>query len=290
MRYGKSQALAGWIFIMPSLLILLFISVIPIFMSLGLSFTKYNIINPPQWVGFANYARMAADPFVRSSVQNSLVFTLVTVPIQTALSLVLATLLANMFRGRFGGFVKSALFIPVISSGILVASIWSFFLATENGLINQVLGAFGIPAVNWLGQTKTALLSLCIIAIWKSVGYFLVIYYAGIMEIPASILEAAEVDGASRGQQFMHITMPHLRPIHFLVVTLGTIWAFQMFDLSYAMTGGGPGRATVTLVMTIYNAAFKQYNMGYASTVAFLLFAIILAFSLVQKRAFREKD
>ena len=159
-----------------------------------------------------------------------------------------------------------------------------------DGLLNSILNFLHIDSVNWLGSTKTALISICIVAIWKNVGYFLVIYYAGIMGISRDLYEAAKVDGATSIQQFFKITMPMLKPITYLVVTLGIIWSFQVFDLSYLMTGGGPGRSTVTLVMGIYNAAFKQYKMGYACAMAMLLLAIILVINLIENLFFKEKE
>ena len=139
------------------------------------------------------------------------------------------------------------------------------------------------------GDSKTSLVSICIVAIWKNVGYFLVIFYAGIMDIPRSLYEASRVDGANTFQQFFKITMPMLKPITSLVVTLGIIWSFQVFDLSYQMTGGGPGYSSVTIVMAIYNAAFKQYRMGYACALAMILLIIVLIVNALKQRLFDEK-
>ena len=196
-----------------------------------------------------------------------------TVPLQTAGSLVLAAVIAELFHNKFGNFVKSSLFVPVIASAILVGTLW-FTLLSPRGVVNSIIHAFGLPSVNWLGGKLTSMLSVCIVSVWKNVGYFLVIYFAGIMDIPRSLYEAAEVDGANAFQRFFKITLPGLSSVTFLVVTLGTIWSFQVFDLVYTMTGGGPGTSTVTLVLTTYNAAFKEYNMGYASAVAMLMFEI----------------
>ena len=144
------------------------------------------------------------------------------------------------------------MFIPVIASAVTAGTIWRIILSTDGGILNNILGVFGIDPVNWLGSTSTSLVSICIVAVWKNVGYFLVIYYAGIMGIPRDLYEAARVDGATTIQQFTKITLPMLKPITYLVVTLGIIWSFQVFDLSYQMTGGGPGHSSVTLVMSIY--------------------------------------
>lgn len=286
----RREALTGAAFILPSFVLLLTFSIVPIGMALFYSFTKFNVVQAPVWIGLQNYARLRTDPYVESSIVNTIVYTLVTVPCQTALSLLFAAILAEFFRGRFGGFVKSALFVPVIASSVLVGTLFVFMLATDEGAVNAVLSVFGVPKINWLGGKQTAMISLCLAAIWKNVGYFLVIFYAGIMDIPPSLYEAARVDGASKRQQFFRITLPSLKQVLFLVLVLGTIWSFQVFDLVYAMTNGGPGRATVTLVLTIYKTAFKEFNMGSASAISMLLFVIVTAISAVQRFLFRDAD
>ena len=278
----RKEAAQGFLYILPSLVLILVFSVVPILMSLYFSFTKYNVLQPPQWTGLDNYIRLFRDPYVRASLKNTVVFTVITVPLQTAGSLVLAAVIAELFHNKFGNFVKSSLFVPVIASAILVGTLW-FTLLSPRGVVNSIIHAFGLPSVNWLGGKLTSMLSVCIVSVWKNVGYFLVIYFAGIMDIPRSLYEAAEVDGANAFQRFFKITLPGLSSVTFLVVTLGTIWSFQVFDLVYTMTGRGPGTSTVTLVLTTYNAAFKEYNMGYASAVAMLMFVFVLAVSGLQK-------
>ena len=258
----KWQSASAYFFILPSFLLLLMFHVIPIFMTAGYSFTDYNVLQAPEFVGLSNYKDILKDPYIVSSLINTGIYTIIVVPIQTILSLVIAYILARLFRNRFGNLVRSAMFIPVITSMVLTAAVWRLLLSgNPEGVINSIAGVFGIDAVNWLGNRWTALFSVCVIAIWKNVGYFLVIFYAGMMDIPTSLYEAARVDGAGNMRQFFSITLPMLKPITYLVVTLGTIWSFQVFDLVYTLTGGGPGRATTTLVLTIYNSAFKNYQM-----------------------------
>lgn len=285
----RREMTQGALYILPSLILLLSFSVIPILMSLYYSFTDYNVLQAPQWAGLKNYIRMLKDPYVRASLKNTFIFTVITVPLQTIISLGLAAIVAELFHNRFGNFVKSSLFVPVIASAILVGTLW-FTLLSPRGVINMLLNVFHLPSVNWLGGKTTSMLSICLVSIWKNVGYFLVIYFAGIMDIPRSLYEAAEVDGASALQRFCSITLPGLSNVTYLVVTLGTIWSFQVFDLVYTMTGGGPGTSTVTLVLTIYNAAFKERSMGYASAVAMLMFAFVLLISLVQKLFLKGGD
>ncbi len=290
MKQKRLEATQGYIYILPSLILILSFSIIPIFMSGFFSFTEYNVMNPPKIVGLANYEKVFQDEYVRAALLNTLKYVLITVPIQTGLSLVFAAFLAMKMQNKSGEFLRSVMFIPVIASAVTSGTIWRTILGTDGGILNNIIGIFGIDPVNWLGDSKTSLISICIVAIWKNVGYFLVIFYAGIMDIPKSLYEAARVDGANTYQQFFKITLPMLKPITSLVVTLGIIWSFQVFDLSYQMTGGGPGYSSVTIVMAIYNAAFKQYKMGYACAMAMLLLMIVLIINAVKERVFGEKE
>lgn len=285
----KKKDISGFLYILPSFVLILIFSLIPILMNVYFSFTKYNVFQPPEWVGLQNYARLVKDYYVVDSLRNTLIYTLITVPLQTIGSLILAAVIAGFFRNRLGQFVKGSLFVPTIASGILIGTLWFLFLAPR-GVINEILNMVHIPSVTWLGGKYSSMISVCIVSIWKNVGYFLVIYYAGIMDIPKELYDAAKVDGANGIQCFWNITLPGLKNITYLVLTLGMIWSFQVFDIVYIMTGGGPGTSTITLVMTIYNAAFKEYNMGYASAVALLLFVFILLVNIVQKRFFKEEE
>jgi len=285
----KKEALQGIIYVLPSFILIMAFCIIPIFMSGYFSFTSYNIMTPPKFVGLENYERVFQDGYVADAAKNTLLYVLMTVPAQTILALVFAAFLAYKMQNKTGGFLRSVMFIPVIASAVTAGTIWRIILNTEGGLLNNILNFFHLDSVNWLGSTKTALISICIVAVWKNVGYFLVIYYAGIMGISKDLYEAAKVDGATSIQQFFKITLPMLKPITYLVVTLGIIWSFQVFDLAYLMTGGGPGRATVTLVMGIYNAAFKQYKMGYACAMAMLLLLIVVIINVIENLFFKER-
>lgn len=281
---------SGALYILPSFAILMVIMIIPIAMSAYFSFTQYSVLDSPQFSWLDNYSRLISDASFKRSVLVTAVYTAIAVPLQTILSLWIANSVARTFPGIFGRLVRSTLFIPVMSSMVLVGAVWRVFLGGEDGLLNQLLGVFGIDNISWLGQPKLALVMVALVTVWKNVGYFLVIYYAGIMEIPRELYEAASLDGASSAQQFRHITIPGLRPVTLLVVILGTIWSFQVFDLVYSLTGGGPGGATSTLVMVIYQAGFKNYQFGYASAMAMILFLIVLAISIIQRRVLEKED
>lgn len=290
MKRKRLEAIQGYTYILPSLILILGFSIIPIFMSAFFSFTEYNVMNPPRFLALTNYEKILQDEYVRDALLNTLKYVLITVPVQTVLSLAFAAMLASKMQNKGGEFLRSVMFIPVIASAVTSGTIWRTILGADGGILNNILGVFGVAPINWLGDSRTSLLSICIVAIWKNVGYFLVIFYAGIMDIPKSLYEAAKVDGANTRQQFFSITLPMLKPITSLVVTLGIIWSFQVFDLAYQMTGGGPGYSSVTIVMAIYNAAFKQYKMGYACALAMLLLVIVLIINAVKQRVFGEKE
>ena len=286
----RRRSFAGLGYVIPSFAILLIVMVIPIAMSVYYSFTDYSVLGSPDWVGIQNYVDLVSDGSFLSAMRNTVVYTIIAVPVQTILALFVADMLAKRFRNRFGSFVRSALFIPVISSLVVVAVVWRALLGVDGGLVNQILELVGVDAVNFLGRPTSALLTVALVTVWKNIGYFLVIYYAGIMEIPGELYEASSIDGASRWQQLYYITIPSLRAVTLLVVILGTIWSFQVFDLVYVMTGGGPGGATTTIVMKIFQSGFQTFRMGYASAMAIVLFVIVLIVAIAQRKVMSRHD
>ncbi len=287
-RWTAIRRFGGALFIAPSFVMLAFIMLIPIAVSFSISFTDYSVLDPGKWRGGDNYLKLlASEPFMDALI-HTVIYTLIAVPLQTVLSLLIANVIAQRFRNRRGQFIRSALFIPVITSSALIGIVWRFLLDTDTGTINGFLGTLGIPGPNWFGESDLALITVALVTVWKNIGYFLVIYYAGILNVPQELYEASAIDGASPARQFFHITIPMVKPATVLVVVLGTIWSFQVFDLVYTMTGGGPGGATTTLVMAIYKEGFRNFNMGYASAMGMVLFVIILAVSLVQWRLLRN--
>ncbi|SHJ58822.1 carbohydrate ABC transporter permease [Tepidibacter formicigenes] len=283
----KKLSIYGYIF--PLGILLTSFYVIPIIMSIYFSFTKYNIMSPAKFIGIKNYLNLGKDRMFIASLKNTFQFTIVVVPLQTLFSLIMAVWLTNREKSKLTELVKGVMFIPVISSMILIGIVWRILLNGDTSPLNSIFTFIGLNPPNWIGNIKTALPTLMMIAIWKNTGYFMVIYIAGIMDIPKSYYESAKVDGASKWQEFWYITVPLLKPTTILVVFLGFIWSFQMFDLVYTLTGGGPGVATMTMVLHIYNLAFKQFNFGYAMAVANVLFFIIAVISILQKK-FLKKD
>ena len=249
-----------------------------------------NLPSSPQWIGWDNYARLFNNRVLTEALSNTVKYVLITVPAQTILSLLIAVFIAENMKNRYGSFMRSVIFIPVIVSLIASATVWNIMYQPKGGIINQFLNFLGLDSVNFLGKKANALPSVAAVAIWKGTGYYMVIYYAGVMNVPADVREAAIVDGATPIQRFWYITLPILKPITYMIVTLGIIGSFQVFDLVYKMTGGGPGRSTYTVAYVIYTFAFQDKNYGYASAVAICLLIVILFIHLIQTLFFKEKD
>lgn len=287
----RRNMLWGYGFTAPSAILLLVFIILPIFISAALSLTDFSGFNEPTYVGFKNYVDMFQDKKFLASMKNTFIYVLATVPLQTILSLVVAAILAEKFRNPFGEFIRGTMFIPVLCSAVIAGNLFFYLFASDKeAIVNSFLMLLGFEKVNWLGKSDFAMLVICIVSIWKNVGYFMVIFYAAIMDVPQTLHDAARVDGASPMQRFVHVTMPSIRPVLYLVITLSTIWAFQVFDITMVMTKGGPGVATMSPVLLVYNYAFSDHRMGYASAIACLLAVVIFVISMLQKLVFREED
>lgn len=287
----RADAISGHLFLLPANILLFVFLILPIFLAVLLSLVKYNGFGAVEWVGLQNYVEVFRDRDFLVSLKNTLIYVVVTVPLQTVIPLVLAAILAEKFRNLFGEFVRGTLFIPVLCSAVLAGTVFYYLFASDSeSAANLFLAMFGLDKQNWLGQRSTALMVICLVAIWKNVGYYLVILYAGIMDIPRDLYEAARIDGATSWQQFLYITIPNLKTVLTLVVTLGTIWAFQVFDITMVMTGGGPGNVTMSPVLLIYKTAFSSRRMGYASAMACVLAVIIFIVTILQRVVQNGKD
>lgn len=276
-------------FIGPLSLILFTFYVVPILLSLYFSFTDYNIIKDPNFIGISNYRTLLEDKVFRASLKNTFIFTLGVVPAQTIISLIMASWLVSRGKSRLTEFVKGAMFIPVISSMVLVSIVWRILLNGEGSPLNMILSILNITQPNWLGDSSIVLFVLMGITVWKNTGYFMILYIAGLMEIPQNYKEAARVDGAGGMRVFYHITLPLLVPTTIMVVFLGIVWSLQTFDLIYTLTGGGPGNASTTLVLHIYNNAFKNFNAGYAMTMANILLFFSAVAAILQKKLLKRE-
>lgn len=285
------ENVAGYGFLTPSMVLMITFVVLPILISIYLSFCKYNGFKAPEWVGFQNYIDMWNNRDFRMSMKNTLIYVVATVPITIVISLVLAAVLAANFQNPFGEFTRGTMFIPVLCSATLAGTLFYYLFSSDAASVaNSIVAMFGLDKINWLGERNTAMAVVCIVGIWKNVGYYLVIFYAGIMDVSKNLYEAASVDGASPIQQFFHITLPGIKPIMYLVVTLCIIAAFQVFDVTYVMTNGGPGNATISPVLLIYKQAFSSHKMGLASAMAIALAIIIFIVTMIQRALMEEKD
>lgn len=274
--------LTPYLFVLPYLTIFVVFRLAPSVAGLGVSFTNWAAIGTPQWIGLKNYQAMLRDPRLHDAVRNTFVFTLLTVPLLVGLGLALAIFLNQRHRGR--GVGRVAIFTPYVIMSTVVGVLWTWMLDKDFGLINVYLG-HNIP---WLVSQKYALYAIVITTVWWTVGYNMVLYLAGLQDVPAELYEAARIDGANSWRLFRHITLPLLAPTTFLVLMLTLINSFQIFDLVFVMTSGGPGTSTLTLVQYIYTTAFQFRKFGYGSAVAVLLFAILVVLAIIQTRVYRR--
>ena len=279
---ATKEAVAGYLFILPSFVGFLVFLVIPILASLGLSLFEWELLLPPRFVGLPNFVTLAQDPLFRAVLFNTVYYAFGLVPLNIVLSLGLAVWLNTRLRGLT--FYRLAFFLPVVTVTVAVALIWKWMYQPEVGLINVMLGWLHIPSPNWLGDPHWAMPALILMSLWKGFGYNMVLFLAGLQGIPGQIYEAALIDGAGPWQRFWRITLPLLSPTMFFAVVMTVISSFQVFDQAYVMTGGGPANATNTIVLYIFQNGFQFFRMGYASAVAWVLFAVIFAITLVQMR------
>jgi len=272
----------------PYAVYLLVISAYPIVFALVLVFLRWDLVTAPSFAGFDNLRMLANDGRFWRAVANTFVFLSIHVPLQIVTALGLALALNRKLAGR--GFWRAAFFLPVVISGAVVAILWSNLYATDVGLINKLLVKIGIAPVSWLTDPNTAMPAIAVMVTWKNVGFYVIIYLAGLQYIPRSCQEAIEIEGASAWQRFRYLTLPSLLPQTILVVTLSTINGFQLFIEPYVMTGGGPLRRTYSVVLYLYTNAFAYQKMGYAATIGVALALIIGAVVFIQRRVIGKAE
>lgn len=272
----NNERFAGWIFILPALLGTLIFIVIPVICSFGLSFTKWDLLNPIRFVGLDNYKEIFSETLFFKIFWNTVVFAISTSVLGVIIPLILACILNSKIRGS--EFYKTAYFLPFITPMIVIGVVWEWIFDPNIGLLNHILHLH----INWLYDTHFAMPALIIVSVWKLIGYNMVIFLSSLSGISQSMFEAAIIDGATPFQTFKNVTIPLLSPSIFFVVIITAISSFQVFDLIYLMTQGGPLDSTNVLVYAIYKNAFEYFNVGKASAIAYVLFFIILVLTLVQ--------
>ena len=278
---GKQDRM-GRLFVAPPVILFLLFTLLPMIMAIGLSFTKYDVINPPRLVGLANFRKMIKDEFFWIALKNTCVYTLMYVPAGLLLSLGAAMFL-NADQKMVGLF-RTLFYLPVLSSTVATATLWFWILNPQLGLLNGILELFGISGKAWLYDSKLAMFSIVLMSLWAGFGGNMMIFLAGLKGIPPIYYEAAKIEGASKWQMFTKITMPSKTKTTFLVSTMLIIGTFQVFDQAFVLTKGGPGNATITIVYYIYNNGFKNLDMGYASSISLVLFAIILVMTVINSK------
>lgn len=273
---SNSQTSAAWIFVFPALLGMLIFIIIPIFFSFGLSFAKWDLLNPIQFVGLDNYKEIFTEPLFGKILLNTVVFALATSFFGVIIPLILAAIMNGKIRGA--DFFKTAYFLPFITPMIVIGIVWEWIFDPNIGLLNKVLQVH----INWLYDPHWAMPALILVSVWKLIGYNMIIFLSGFSGISNSMFEAAKIDGANPVETFFYVTIPLLSPTIFFVVIITAVSSFQIFDLIYLMTQGGPLDSTNVLVYAIYKNAFEYFNAGKASAIAYVLFVIILVLTLLQ--------
>lgn len=278
----RNETLAGYLFLLPNLIGFLIFSLIPIVAAFGLTFTNWNMIGVLKFAGLANYQKLMHDALFWQVAKNTIVYTLGAVPAGVFIAFWLALLLNREMRGVV--FFRTIFFLPHVTLTVAVALVWSWLYQPELGLINAGLERFGIDGPRWLQSTDWAMPAIIIMSNWKGIGFAMMIFLAGLQAIPQDLLEAATVDGASWFQRLRDIVIPLLAPTTFFILVTSFIGAMQAFDQFYVMTAGGPAYATTTLVVYIFQSGFQFFQMGYAATIAFMLFLSIFVITAIQWR------
>lgn len=279
--FARKDERTAWLFLLPSLVLFLAFTGLPVVVAFFVSFTQWDLFNPPIFTGLTNYTKLLADPIFGKVMGNTAYFVLLSVPIQMLIGLLCALALNRAIRGQT--FFRVAYFLPVVTSTIAAALVWAWLFNANVGLINVLLTLLGVSEPpRWLSSTRWAMAAVIIVSIWQNVGYAVVLFLAGLQNIRADLYDAAAIDGARGWKRLWFITLPLLSPTTFFVLIISIIGSFQVFELVFVMTQAGPANATNTLVYYIYQNGFQFYQMGYASAAAMILFAIVLVMTLIQ--------
>ncbi len=275
--------LSGYAFLAPSFIVLAVFIYFPVAYALGLSFQRWKIMRgDPVFIGLGNYELLLNSTDFWQAIGNTIYFAVGSIPTGMAIALFIAILLNRPMRAL--PFYRTAYFLPTITSMVAVSVVWMWIYHPDVGLMNYLLESFHLPAIRWLNDPKWAMPALILVGIWRGLGYNVIIYLAGLQNVPQHLYEAAQIDGANRWHLFRHVTWPLLTPTTFLILIMAVINSFQAFTEFHVMTQGGPLGATTVIVYYLYQQAFQQFNMGYGSALAIVLFLIILGLTLIQNR------
>jgi ABC-type sugar transport system permease subunit len=292
-RHALREALAGWVFASPYLLLFLVFLAGPIVVSLLVSFTDFDlgaIADPAdaKFVGLDNYRELLGDERFQAAAANTAYFVVAGVPLTMAAALAAAVAL-NSALVKLRTLFRVGYYVPVVTSIVAIAVVWRYVLDPDVGLLNRVLDGIGLPTANWLGTPSLAMPAIILIAIWRNLGFAMVIFLAGLQGISADVYEAARIDGASRWQEFRRITVPLLMPTMAFVAVTTSAGYLQLFEEPFVMTNGGPLDRTLSVAMYMYEQGFKFFNLGYAGAVAYTLFIAVVVLTVIQLRLFRSQ-
>lgn len=275
----RKEAMYGYIAILPWFLGFLIFTAGPMVYSAFLVFTDWELITPPEWVGLDNFRQLFQDQMFRTTMSNTVIYTVISVPLQLLLALGVALLLNLNIRGT--NIYRAVIFLPSQTPVVASAMLWFFIFSPTQGLANAAIGLFGIPPQQWLWDIDLVKPALIAVAVW-AFGTAMIIFLAGLQDIPQSLYEAAELDGAGALSKLRNVTLPLLTPTIFFNLVIGLIGAFQVFTPVYLMTGGGPGTSSMMMGLLIYREGFEEFNMGYASLLAWVLFVIVIILTIIQ--------
>lgn len=290
-RAARREAADGYLMLLPTIVLVSVFFLIPLAISFYLSFTNSRLFGPQRLVGLSNYSRALADPKLRLALSNTFWFSAGTMALSIVPALGLAILLNQKIRGR--AFFRGLFFLPVVASVVGISLVWRYLLNYDFGYVNYALDLLGLPRVAWLSNPSTALFSVILVVAWRTIGFNLVIFLAGLQGVPGQLYEAAGLDGANRWQQFRYITLPMLSPTTFFIVVTTLINCLQEFPVPYALGitrsgAAGPADSMLTIVFYLYQEGFASFRMGYASALAWILFALIMVITIIQFRASRR--
>jgi ABC-type sugar transport system permease subunit len=272
----------GYWFALPYAIFFLAFVAYPLVFSFVLMFHRWNIVSPMEWAGLRNFVRLFNDPLFYRSLLNTLLFLVIHIPLQAGVALAFALLLHS--KVKFRGLFRALYFFPVVVSGVVVTILWQQLYSYDYGLLNQLLVMAGLPRAPWLVDPAFSMPSIAVMATWKNVGIYIVLFLVGLQNIPNELYEAAEIDGAARKNRFLHITLPMLNPTIIVIIVLSTIGGFSLFIEPYVLTGGGPMQSSLSAMLYIYNQAFYFNHMGYAAALGFVFALIILGVVLIQRK------
>jgi len=288
MKIQSKKSIISYFLVSPYLVHLILFVSFPVIFSVVLTFHKWNIISEMQYVGFDNYSRLFQDRLFWKALVNTLTFLIIHIPLQIIIALALAYFLD--LKIFFKGFFRATFFLPVVISGVVVTMVWQQLYGLDSGLINKLLVGIGLGKVEWLTNKNIAIISIAIMATWKNVGLYVILFLVGLQSVPQRYYEAADVEGANHWQKFRYITLPAINPTIFMVTILSTIGGFNLFIEPYIMTGGGPLSSTLSAMLYIYKQAFEYYHMGYSATLGILFAFIIMMVVMIQKYTIERNE